>query len=53
MVCYIHNILAFGTTKEEHNNRLEAVLSLRKLEIAGITTLNVKCDLKNILRIHN
>ena len=41
VLCVMDDILIFGTTKQEHNSQLQAVL--KRLSSAGITLNSRKC----------
>ena len=42
MLCIMDDILIFGTTRQEHNSQLQAVL--KRLSSAGITLNSRKCE---------
>ena len=42
VLCLIDDILVYGSSKEEHNKRLEAVL--KRIQSAGITLNKAKCE---------
>ena len=42
VLCLIDDILVYGSSKEEHNERLEAVL--KRIQSAGITLNKAKCE---------
>ena len=42
VLCIMDNILIFGTTRQEHNSRLQAVL--KRLSSASITLNSRKCE---------
>ena len=42
VLCLMDDILVYGSSKEEHNERLEAVL--KRIQSAGITLNKAKCE---------
>ena len=55
VLCHMDNVLIFGSTQEEHNNRLHKVL--QKLQSHGVTLNKQKCEFNrkrlNLSRVHN